>query len=102
MTLTIEPLQGFSNALYPFFRDENGQSRIDTLVSMTYTDWQTRLGIVNHDVSALVTPAILVSLYNVLNMYLTPFLAHSCYNMHYLQCMYQHCNWYTLVHIVLA
>ncbi len=55
--------QGFSSFLYSFFRDENGQSRgrENTITDVTYTDWQTRTGTINHTVSMLITPAILVS-----------------------------------------
>ncbi len=59
-------MQGFSSGLYNFFRDENGQPRVreNVITEEIYTDWLTRTGPVNHDVSILITPAILVSVLN--------------------------------------
>ncbi len=56
-------MQGFSSFLYNFFHDENGDplDRENVITDVTYTDWQTRDGPVNHSVSILITPAILVS-----------------------------------------
>ncbi|XP_064398674.1 leishmanolysin-like peptidase isoform X2 [Halichondria panicea] len=60
----------FSSELYPWFRDENGNPRTErdefgfppdeagntTLQIETYTDWSTRNGLVEHNVTLLITP----------------------------------------------
>ncbi|XP_064398693.1 leishmanolysin-like peptidase isoform X2 [Halichondria panicea] len=60
----------FSPTLYPWFRDENGNPRTErdefdfppgeagntTVQTETYTDWSTRNGLVEHNVSLLITP----------------------------------------------
>ena len=73
-------LQGFSVALYPFWRNETGQPRstrdqygrplIDngqfvisdtTIQEVTYNDWMTQNGAVSHTVTLMVTPRVVVS-----------------------------------------
>ena len=66
---------GFSSSLFPFWHDSSGNPRTrrqgnqlptvagtDTVRNLTYTQWQTRNGIVQHNVMALVTPAVVVRL----------------------------------------
>ncbi|XP_064398055.1 uncharacterized protein LOC135344730 isoform X3 [Halichondria panicea] len=63
---------GFSSSLFQWFRDENGNPRTargqdgsppsvpstNTVRTETYTDWSTRDGLVNHEVTLLVTPNV--------------------------------------------
>lgn len=66
---------GFSSSLFPFWHDSSGSPRTaregnrvptvagtSTVRTLTYTRWQTRNGVVRHNVMALVTPAVRVNL----------------------------------------